>query len=182
MRGAAAQLEAPRVIDGGFDAEHPAGFVVHLERVLLHAVPDAHAFAPAFERARDFSVRAGAKASPQKPQDVRGVKGVDRVARQLWIKRGQIGGVVKDDIGRIFTLPLAPVVRTQIPPAPPIQPGHYAARPPGQQCRPLASGQLVAGALRAGKIGDRSEAIIHLHIAWTPLRVRRRASHSRPLT
>ena len=33
MGGAAAQLETPRVIDGGFDPEHAPRFVVPLERV-----------------------------------------------------------------------------------------------------------------------------------------------------
>ena len=88
------------------------------------------------------------------------MKRVDGVAGEPRIDRGEIGGGRKDDVGRILALPLAPVVRPQIPAAPSIEPRHDAPRPRGEQRGPVEGRQLVAGALRAGKVGDRGETII----------------------
>ena len=92
------------------------------------------------------------------------MKGVDGVAGEPRIDRGEIGGGRKDDVGRILALPLAPIVRPQIPAGPAIEPRHHAPRPRGEQRGPVEGRQLVAVALRARKLGDRGEAIVTLRV------------------
>lgn len=108
--GRAIDLELSGIIDNGFDAEHEARFVIHLDPVLLHTVFDASS-GPAFlEIVEDFSLEAGGKLSTEEGEDILGTEGEGGVTEELLVEILQGRAILEEDVGGIFGLVDDPVV------------------------------------------------------------------------
>lgn len=105
------------LVDGRFNAQDAALFVVHLKRVGIEGVFDSNTFRALFQIADHFSFKiaphfsVGSDSMAQKAHNVCTGKAGDSVPDQRRINPTQRFGVFKHDIGGIFALLGCPVVR-----------------------------------------------------------------------
>ena len=97
--------------DGGFDAQDTASLVLHLDRVTVGPVFDAHCFGALFEPrgefTREFAVQSLAA---QKTHHIGAVKVQHGVAHQCRIDGGEGFSVAESPIGGPFSLVSRPIV------------------------------------------------------------------------
>ena len=104
------------LIDGGFDPQNTALFVVHFDGVGIEAVFDPNAFGPFFQVADHFTLKVASYFSmsrhlmAQKTHDVGAGETGDGVADQRWINLGQRLGALEHHVGGPLALVGGPVV------------------------------------------------------------------------
>ena len=113
----AIDLELFGLVDRGFDAQHAAFLVIHLDRVAVDGVFDADAFGPVLEVADDFAVErrrrppAGRRDVPaQEAHHVGAGEGAQAVMDQAGIECGQTRRVAEQQVGGILAGAGGPVI------------------------------------------------------------------------
>src|ERR1700730_5282919 len=153
-----------RFINRGFDAQHAALFVVHLNRVFFHPVFDSYSFKTALQIGFDLTAANAAVFASEKAQHVRGMKVSNRVVDQGGINGSQCLVVAKQNIGRVFSLTHGPVVGSQDNLATLMEPGVDTPRQGIKERLPFPLYQTIAELLSPAPVTNLRETIVSLRI------------------
>ena len=103
-------LEKGHVVGRGFDAEHAAELVVHLDRGTAKAMLDTGPFDPGGELRPDLLCQLRGDLTARERRDLFRLDAQYRLAGQLFVQRLQCRGGTEYQIGGVFNLHQAPVV------------------------------------------------------------------------
>lgn len=103
-------FEKRDVVGGGFDTEHYALLVVHLDGGLSHVMSDACALDTGVKIIADFIPGGVGELATQKGGDVIGLDSMDGGADQFIVNGLEILSPFEDDVGGVFDLHQAPVI------------------------------------------------------------------------
>src|SRR6266542_2697237 len=159
-----AHLKALRIINGGFDAQHAASFVIHLDRVLRHPVPDSQPFDSPLQ-ASSYFTPGRLISSPQKSQHILTMKLLDSMVDQGRIDSGQRLWVSEQDVRALFSFADGPIVRSQHQLAALVKPGIDFARQGLQKTTPVPRGKLITKLLGTLKISNLRKAVVLLLVS-----------------
>jgi hypothetical protein len=104
-------LEEGNVIGRGFQTQHPTELVVHLDRYLAEVVFDAGALDARREAAAEFLRQLRRDLLAQETGDLLGLDREDGLPGEFLVERLQDGVGAEHQIGRVFDLHQAPVIR-----------------------------------------------------------------------
>src|SRR6266540_166793 len=163
--GAATYPQVFRIIDGGFDSQHPAHLVVHFDRVLLDPVFNSDSFETLSQIDGHLTIKATVGAPPQEAQNIFATHSLDGMVDQGRIDLGQARSIPKHDIGGKFALPDGPVVGPEDHLAFRVKPRINPAGQRIQTALPLQAQQPIQQLLRFSQVIDLSKAILCFHEA-----------------